>query len=173
MPGERQGRGQRGYSMFELVCVIVVVSLLILVMLDRTLRYQAMAEKSSMELTIRNMRSGLNLRVAELMMAERADEIGKLVEENPINWLEKPPPNYLGEIHNPQFVRLPPDTWYFDPDRRQLVYMLRRNRFFGADPADGKPVILRVTAVRRASPTASGGPQKLEGVALIRVSEAR
>lgn len=168
----RKPRGQRGYSLFELVCVILIVSVLLLVLLDRTLRYQAMAEKTAMEVTIMNMRSGLRLRVAELMMAERTNELGGLVQDNPIHWLEAPPANYLGEIHNPQRSRLPVNTWHFDPDRRELVYLLRRNRFFGDEPAEGTAVVLKVTAVERPA-IAGSGAQKTEGVALVRVAQAR
>lgn len=174
LPSIRQRAiGPRGYTMFELVCVIVVVSLLMLVVLDRALRYQAMAEKTAMELTIMNMRSGLRLRVAELMMADRTNELGGLVQDNPIRWLEKPPANYLGEIRNPQRARLPVNAWYFDPDRRELVYVLRRNRFFGDEPAEGTSVVLKVTAVERAPAIAGSGPQNAEGVALVRVAQAR
>jgi len=165
--------GQRGYSLFELACVILIVSVLLLVLLDRTLRYQAMAESTAMEVTIMNMCSGLRLRVAELMMADRTNELGDLVQDNPIHWLEKPPANYLGEIRNPQRAGLPLNTWYFDPDRRELVYVLRRNKFFGAEPAEGTAVVLRVTAVKRTSAIAGSGAQKTEGVALVRVVEAR
>ncbi|MFA6986497.1 MAG: prepilin-type N-terminal cleavage/methylation domain-containing protein [Arenimonas sp.] len=170
---ERRSRGQRGYSLFELVCVILVVSVLGLVLLDRALRYQAMAEKTAMELTIMNMRSGLRLRVAELMMADRTNELGGLVQDNPIRWLEKPPANYLGEIHNPQRARLPVDTWHFDPDRRELVYLLRRNRFFGDEPAEETAVVLKVTAVQRAPAIEGSSAQKTEGLALVRVTQAR
>lgn len=170
MPAGRQSWGQRGYSRFELVCVILIVCVLLLVLLDRTLRYQAMAEKTAMELTIMNMRSGLRLRVAELMMADRTNELGDLVQDNPIHWLEKPPANYLGEIRNPRRASLPPDTWYFDPDRRELVYLLRRNNFFGAEPAEGTAVVLRIAAVQRGSAIAGSGAQNTEGVALVRAA---
>ena len=173
MPVGRKSWRQRGYSLFELVCVILIVSVLLLVFLDRTLRYQAMAEKTSMEVTIMNMRSGLRLRVAELMMADRTNELGDLVQDNPIHWLAAPPANYLGEIRNPQRASLPVNSWYFDPDRRELVYLLRRNKFFGAEPDEGTAVVLRVTAVERASAIAGSGAHKTEGVALVRVAQAR
>lgn len=173
LPFVRRSLGQRGYSLFELVCIILIVGVMVLVLLDRTLRYQAMAEKTAMELTIMNMRSGLRLRVAELMMADRTDELGELSQQNPIDWLDKPPANYLGEIRQTDRARLPVNTWHFDPGRRELVYLLRRNGFFGAEPADGTAVVLKVTAVERAPAITGSGSQKTEGVALFRVAEAR
>ena len=173
IPVRRTARGQRGYSMFELLVVIIIVSVLVLVLFDRTLRYQGMAEKASMEMTIMNMRSGLRLRVAELIMADRANELGELVQENPIRWLAEPPANYLGEIPHAQAVHLPVNTWHFEPDRRELVYLLRRDKFSGPEPAAGTPVVLRVTAVERAPAIAGTSPHILEGVALVKVEQAR
>lgn len=166
-------RERRGYSLFELVCVIVVASVLALVLLDRTLHYQAAAERTAMEVTIRNMRSGLRQRVAELMMAERMNELGGMLETNPIHWLDKPPANYLGEIRNPQRARLPVDSWYFDPDRRELVYLLRRNTAFGGGPAGRTAVVFKVTAVQRKPAIMGRGPQNVEGVALAELAPAR
>ena len=164
---------RRGFALLELVGIIVIASILSLFFYDRLRRYQALAEKQSMEMTVRNMRSGLQLRVAELMMADRMDQAGQLVQENPIRWLATPPPNYLGEISNPRSADIPLNSWYFDPDRHELVYLLRRNKFFGPDPADEKPIVFRVTAVDRGSSIPGRRPHKVEGVALLRDEGAR
>ena len=164
---------RRGFALLELVGIIVIASIVSLFLYDRLRRYQALAEKQSMEMTVRNIRSGLQLRVAELMMADRMDEAGQLVQENPIRWLATAPTNYLGELRNPQVTDLPLSSWYFDPDRHALVYILRRNKFFGSDPADEKPIVFRVTAVDRGSSIPGRRPHKIEGVALLREGSAR
>ena len=87
-----------GFSLFELLIAAGVISVIAVLLLDRLLDYQAYAERTAMEVTIVNMRSGLRLRVAELMTQDRMQEVGKLVNENPVHWLETPPPNYLGEL---------------------------------------------------------------------------
>ena len=73
--------------MFELVVVIVITSVIVITLLNRFLYYQEMAEKSVMEMTVMNMRSGLRLRIAELIMQDRMSEAGRLLQENPITWL--------------------------------------------------------------------------------------
>ena len=173
MPARRAGGWQRGYSLFELLCVIIIASVVMLVLLDRTRHFQALAEKHAMEMTIINMRSGLRLQVAGLLIAERRDEVGDLVSENPINWLEAPPPNYLGELRNPQRSKLPGNTWHFDPGRRELVYMPHRGKFFWEDPAEEKTVILRVTAAKRSLAIAGSGAHKVQGIALVQVLNER
>ena len=173
MSARRAGDWQRGYSRFELVCVIIIASVVMSVLLDRTRHFQALAEKHAMEMTIINMRSGLRQQVAGLLIAERMDEVGNLVTENPINWLEAPPPNYLGELRNPQRSKLPGNTWHFDPGRRELVYIPRRGIFFWEDPAGEKTVILRVTAAKRLPVIAGSGAQRVQGIALVQVLNER
>lgn len=169
----RAGVWQRGYSRFELVFVIIIASIVMLVLLDRTRHFQALAEKHAMQMTIINMRSGLRLQVAELLIAERMDEVDDLVTENPINWLEAPPPNYLGELRNPQRSTLPGNTWYFDPGRRELVYIPHRGNFFWEDPAGEKTVVLRVTAAKRSPVIVGSGAPKVQGIALVQVLNER
>ena len=173
LSARRAGVRQRGYSRFELVFVIIIASVVMWVLLDRTRYFQALAEKHTMEMTIINMRSGLRLQVAELLIAERMDEVGDLVTENPINWLEAPPPNYLGEFRNPQPSALPGNTWHFDPGRRELVYIPHRGNFFWEDPAEQKTVILRVTAAKRPPAIAGSGAHNVQGIALVQVLNER
>ena len=169
MSARRAGGWQRGYSQFELICVIIIASVLMSVLLNRTLHFQALAEKHAMEMTIINMRSGLRLQVAELLIAERMDEVGDLVTENPINWLEAPPPNYLGELRSPEHSKLPGNTWYFDPGPRELVYIPRRTNLFWEDPAGEETVVLRVTAAKRSPVIVGSGAPKVQGIALVQV----
>ena len=173
MSARRAEDWQRGYSLFELICVIIIAIVLMSVLLNRTLHFQTLAEKHAMEMTIINMRSGLRMQVAGLLIAERMDEVGDLVTENPINWLEAPPPNYLGELQNPQRSELPGNTWHFDPGRRELVYIPRRGSFFWKVPAGEKTVVLRVTAAKRSPVIVGSGAPKVQGIALVQVLNER
>ena len=70
---------QVGFTLFELVGIMFIASMLSVLLYDQFMRYQALAEKTVMEMTVINMRSGLRLRVAELMMEGKMDEIAGLV----------------------------------------------------------------------------------------------
>lgn len=164
------GRGKQvGFTLFELVGIIFIASMLSVLLYDQFMRYQALAEKTVMEMTVINMRTGLRLRVAELMIQDRMDEVRSLVHENPINWLATPPSNYIGEFQNPEQNAIPTNTWYFDTRRRELVYTLGHDPILGAEPAHETVMRFRVAAVER-PPVNGGGVPKVEGVTLVRVA---
>ena len=161
---------QLGFTLFELLGIILVVSVLSLLLFDRFLGYQALAEKTAMEMTVINMRSGLRLRVAELMMQDKMNEIASLVHENPINWLAAPPPNYIGTFQNPEQHAIPTNAWYFDTRRQELVYIPGRDNIFGVDIAHETALRFRVTAVERPPVNGREAVPKVEGVMLVRVA---
>ena len=78
-------------------------------------------EKVVVETTIVNIRSGLRFRIAELLLAGAGGQQATLAGSNPINYAERPPPGYLGELRKPG--KLPPGSWYYEQDRAELVYI--------------------------------------------------
>ena len=158
---------EHGFSLFEFFIAAGVISVIAALLLDRLLDYQEYAERTAMEVTVVNMRSGLRLRVAELMTQDRMHEVGKLINENPVRWLETPPPNYLGELAHPVAKTLPQGNWYFDTTTRELVYLPRDSRLFSGQ----KEVMrFRVMSVRQALGEAGGSGSHIEWVALVRTS---
>lgn len=135
-----------GYSLFELLVVIALISILAGVLLDRILRYQEYAEKTAMEQTVVTLRSALNLQLADYLVRGRWQDVGKLVKSNPMDWLERKPDNYLGEFTNPRPGEISPGSWYFDLKDHVLVYQVNSERHFVADEAGRKRVRFRVSA---------------------------
>ena len=166
---------QRGFTIFELVVVMVIASVLAIILLNRLLYYQEIAEKTAMDMTVMNMRSGLRLRVAELMMQDRMNEASQLLQENPITWLETLPPNYKGKMADSKQTALIPGNWYFDTGRQELVYQVQHDRFFksGEDSATSKDSTIRfhVTAVKHPRKTGNGAVHKVEGITLTPITE--
>lgn len=156
---------QRGFTLFELVVAIVIANVLAIILLDRLWYYQEVAEKTAMEMTVMNMRSGLRLRIADLMTQSRMREAEELLQENPISWLESPPPNYIGKISSAKSAEMIPGHWYFDIEQKELVYRVQHNRFF--KPGKNRENIIRfhVTAVQQAR---QGG--KIEGITLVPIT---
>jgi prepilin-type N-terminal cleavage/methylation domain-containing protein len=113
---------QRGFTLIELIVVIVIVCSLAAVGLDRLLGYQELAEKAAMEATAQNIKMGLQMRLAELLIANRQSEVAQLESENPLRWLQEGPANYRGEYREP----VAPGNWYYDERERQLVYAVNR-----------------------------------------------
>lgn len=158
-------RREDGFSLFELAASAIIVAILAWYLLDRVLTYQEMAEKTVVESTVMNMRSGLRYREAELMTHNQENEIAALVGENPVKWLEKAPPNYLGELSAPQENEIPPGSWYFDKRERELHYLVKRDGNFVPGPSGKHELRFRVTALNGGK-AAGGAGLPVQGVAL-------
>jgi hypothetical protein len=154
-----------GRSILELVIVLSVAGVLALVLIDRLAVFQEYGEKAAMELAVRNMRSGLRYRVADLMNRDRMRDADQILQDNPISWLEGPPANYLGELRDPPPDRIVPGSWYFDATQHELVYLPRHRRFMKPARPGDYAIRWRVTAVRKRTPQ-QGSEPVIESLAL-------
>lgn len=116
-----QPRLQRGRSWLELAVIACATGAIAWFWLAGLHELQATSEKTILDLTLRNMRTGLQLRMGELMLANQTHEIPKLAGQNPVQWLARPPEGYLGERDVPPQAP-PPGSWYFDRSTRTLRY---------------------------------------------------
>ena len=151
----------------ELLVAVILIAIFTAVLIERLTRYQEYAEKAVMEATIANMRSGLRVRMAELMISGSLAQLQDVRQENPIGWLEAPPANYLGAI---AAARASAGSWYFDRDAGQLVYRPLHTRFFEvAESAAIPEVRLRVVPAGVAEKGIGQQPEKqpLEGLRLV------
>jgi len=127
---------------------------------------------TAMDMTVANLRTGLRYKTGDLLVRDRVSEIATLADENPVNWLQNPPENYLGEFD------LTPDAdlrgkWYFDKTRRELVYTVNNRRHFL--PASGQDYALRWHAVRVQAKEQgnSGNKNNPQWVALVPIAGGR
>ena len=169
MSGNAKDQRQRGFSLFELVVAIAIIGVFAGVLLQRVLYLQEYAEMAAMDLTVANLRTGLRYKIGELLMRDRASEIATLADENPVNWLQNDPENYLGEFD----VRPETDLrgkWYFDKTRHELVYTINNRRHFL--PASDEGYALKWQAVRLGAKEegVSGSKSTLHWVALVRIA---
>lgn len=115
---------EKGFSLLELVVVVVVMSVLLAVLLERLTYYQAAAERAHFDATLRIYKTALQIRLAELIVDRREGEARTLEVENPTHWLSEKPTNYAGGYpESPE-----PGTWYFDAATRELVYVVNSSR---------------------------------------------
>ena len=157
----------RGFTMLELVIVIAIYSVLIGVLLNRLNYYQELAEKAAMESTLRTIKTGLQIRLAELIVTNRQAEAAQLETEDPIRWLDDKPPNY-GGAYRESAER---GAWYFDAGTRQLVYVVNTGNRLELD-AGPEPKELRFRArLLKDLIQAAGGP--VEGVSGVTLAPVR
>jgi len=148
----RAGIAGAGFTLFELLVVIALISILAGVFLIRVRYTVEMAEKAAMEQTVAAIRSALRLQVATLITKDRVDEIPQLAKQNPMDWMAEKPKGYAGEYFDPKIGEIPKGSWYYDLKDGNLVYLVDMGSHF-ASPAGGlKWIRYRVTVMNELIP---------------------
>jgi general secretion pathway protein G len=130
-------RARGGFTLIEMLVVIVCIGILAGFALDRLLPLIGRAERVAFMRIQSQLQNQLTLVTAERMVRGESATIPALAGSNPMDFLLKPPENYLGA-----FEGMPNDSpsghWYFDTSTGTLVYQVgSHTRFDGLDgPAD-------------------------------------
>lgn len=140
----------RGFSLFELAIAFALIAILAGLLLERMTYYQERAEKANMEQVAMDIRSSVNLRVAELVLENRFAELDALAAQNPLDLLHRKPQNYLGVLSHPAQEGMAPGNWYFDKEKKEVVYCADLGRFFTPDVHGRKCAFWHVALVRGA-----------------------
>ena len=128
---------ERGFTLFELVVVVIIILMLIVFFLDRARYYQEQAEKTAMEVIIGTIQSSLTLQYGQVITRGKPSDVAALMQDNPINWLQKKPLNYAGEFYDLTPLAAEGGNWAFDLKSHHLVYLLRNSNHF-IPGTDGK-----------------------------------
>ncbi len=131
--------GRRRLTRLEAVLFAAVVGVFIAVLLDRLYDYFELAERTTVEVTLANLQSSLNVRLAQDLMTGRARDLGQWRRKNPFTLTRTTPNNYLGEFARPRLDQVDPPAWLFDRGAAELVYVPRRARLLRT--ADGSGVL--------------------------------
>jgi prepilin-type N-terminal cleavage/methylation domain-containing protein len=169
MTGSR--RRARGFTLFELVVVIMIFAVIAALLLERLAYYHEVLERVAMESTLKGIKTGLQVRLAELIIANREGEAASLETQNPVQWLDDGrPANYAGVYQEPA----QPGTWYFDPRGRELVYVVTTGSRLEVD-GDSAPKQLRfrVRLVRSPVQLPGGAVERTSGIVLAPVRTYR
>jgi prepilin-type N-terminal cleavage/methylation domain-containing protein len=119
-------RGKRGFSLLELLIVVIIISVLLVVAVDRLLALRFEAERVGMQSVVGALRSALYIEFAAHAARGKTDAVAVAAEgANPMLNLSEKPDNYAGEFYGPDSARFEPGTWYFDTRERALVYVVR------------------------------------------------
>jgi general secretion pathway protein G len=123
----RDERGApRGFSLLELLIVIVIISVLSLVAIDRLLRLRFEAERVMVESMLSGLRSALYIEFAGAAARGRSDAMAlEATGGNPMKLLSERPDTYAGEYAAADPGSVAPGSWYFDTKARHLVYVVR------------------------------------------------
>ena len=133
----RRGDG-RGFSLLELLIVIVIISVLVVVAIDRLLVLRFEAERTTVQTVIGAMRSALYIEFAAAAARGEIQRMDKAGGSNPMAHLAEKPESYIGEFYGPDPAVFEPGTWYFDLRDRVLIYVVRFPQQF-VTPLSGPP----------------------------------
>lgn len=112
---------QSGFTILELIVVIIVISILGLFAIDRIFSLRIAAERASVKQLVGTIKSALGLEVARLALSGNMSAVAKLNKSNPILLLSQVPNNYLGEKESGKNMNQV-GIWYFDKKQKTLVY---------------------------------------------------
>ena len=155
-----------GVSRLELLIVLIVLLIAGGFMLDRINREQETVERFAMDTTLKLYRMALQMRLAELISANREGEARRLEVENPTALMSTPPAGYVGEYRNPPEK----GAWYFDSPRRELVYVPNLTRGLDAEEIDGVKQIRFKIRLQYQELKVSGG-RAITGISLQTVTK--
>jgi hypothetical protein len=137
-------RPVRGFSLLELVVVVVLTALLIYLAMDRLLPLRGQAEAAMVQRNEGLLRAGLGMEVATRVLRQGMGDLPELEGGNPMDWMAQPAPGYLGVQAAVDPEQLPPGAWSFDAGRGVLVYRVRYTQYFDGQPDDPPRVEWRV-----------------------------
>lgn len=119
-----------------------------------------------MEQVVGTIQSALTLQYGQILTRGKASDVAALIEDNPMNWLQKKPRNYAGEFYAPTPLAVDSGNWVFDLKSRELIYVVRNANYFKPGADGRKWVRFHVAASREPSrlPSQQGAPVGLTGI---------
>lgn len=156
----------KGFTLIELIVVIVIIVVLMGLFLNRALYYQERAEKTAMEQVAGAIQSALTLQYGRIMTGGKASDVQALAQDNPMNWLQRRPDNYIGEFYDPTPLSVESGSWIFDLKSRDLIYVVHNANYFEPGRDGLKWIRFHVAVSREPSPLPSrrGEPPELTGL---------
>lgn len=115
---------QRGFTLIELVVVVVIVAIMTGFALDRLLPLIGRAERAAFLQVQSQLRSALLLEAAEKITRGQSASLGELAGVNPMALLLTVPANYHGSLTRRADEPTARASWYYDERSGRLVYVL-------------------------------------------------
>ena len=105
---------------------VVVVAILAAILLQKLDEVGEDAERLLLDMTVRNMRTGLQLAIGDAIIHGREGELVTWVGRDPTIWLGQAPAGHLGDCHGGP-ASLAGGKWCFDGATRILWYRPRHH----------------------------------------------
>lgn len=139
-------RSGRGFTLLELTIVVIIISLLVAIAIDRLLKLQVQAERAAMQGVLGNLQSAMALTISEHIARDRIAALRQYVHSNPMALLASPPINYLGSFRN---APAHPEgaSWWFEQNSNSLAYLVLNKDYFQAKNTKNGVIKFKIEAV--------------------------
>ncbi len=137
---------QTGLSLLEFTLVVIIVGVLLVVFLQRMVDLRVDIERTAVERTEAALRTALHIRLAELVVDDRRDEIAALEGSNALELLAAEPvlDGAVTDVDpDADATTIGPGDWSYDAATGEIVY---RPRYADALPGDDPEGRWRVVA---------------------------
>jgi hypothetical protein len=113
-------------QILDLALLIIFISILVVVFIDRVLPLRIDAERVHIESTVGALRSALGIHIAATVVKQGSSGFNQLENQNPFSLIDPAtlPSNYLGELEDPDPNTLGQGVWYFNTATGRLVYIV-------------------------------------------------
>jgi len=121
-PHLNRRRYAAGFSLFELVVVILLVAIVFTYAFNRYQHYPAAAERANFLAVNAQLKAVINLLMMEAIASGNWQRLEALEGSNPMDLMLEPPVNYHGRGESGAIDSLPGHSWFFDVEHGALVY---------------------------------------------------
>ncbi len=115
---------EQNAQLFKLAVLAVLIIIFIAVATIKIWELRIAAERVGVAHTIGSLQSSLGMQLGKLVVNRGMDAVMEMEYSNPMQLLQPPPGNYLGEFSTTEAPQ-EQGGWYFDSDERVLVYRVR------------------------------------------------
>ena len=120
----------QGFSQFELIVVVILISILGTIALNRMWGWRSEVERILVKTVSGNIRSALGLETAQLALQNKLHQLPKLAGGNPFSLLAQKPDTYLGELSDKNPLTKKLGVWYYSKEQRVLIYTIKYSDSF-------------------------------------------
>ena len=139
----------QGFTLFELVVVILLIGIFMIFAIDNLLRLQVDAERVSVQHISGSLNSAINLQAADLVLKQGLASLQTFENTNPMDYLSELPFTYIGLHSDLAAASVPNNSWYFDPDQKILVYKVKNRNYFSSELSGTPRIRFRIIPVYR------------------------
>ena len=128
----RTRESARGFTLIELMVVVIAVGIMAGFALDRLLPLVGRAQRVAFLQVEGQLKSALLLEAADRITHGESSTLPQLTSVNPMSLLLDPPSNYIGALAWPDPDKIAGHTWYYDEHGKCLVYRVGKFTRFKA-----------------------------------------